>query len=247
MLAIAFNYGLSLEQLLAANPTVQPRLLSVGTVLVIPLEGALATPEPAAAPLPLQASQPLCYLQAGGGLWCLMDVLNDQEGAVENLAGRISLFTTRGESLASQTAYAPLDLLHPGERLALAAYFPPPVAEEWIAQGELLSVLPVAEGDLRYLSAAFEVDWLSIAPDGKSARLTGMVVLPEGQTLVESLWLAGTAYNEKGEPVGVRKWQVENACPAEQPCTRLPFEGILYSLGPAITQVEILVQAKPSP
>ena len=124
MLAIAFNYGLSLEQLLAANPTAQPRMLSVGTVLVIPLEGVLATPEPTEAPLPLKADKPLCYPQADGGLWCLMLVLNDQVVAVENLTGRISLFSPSGESLSSQTAYAPLDILQPGEKAAIERLFP---------------------------------------------------------------------------------------------------------------------------
>jgi LysM repeat protein len=245
MLAIAINYGISLEQLLAANPSVQPRMLSVGTVLVIPLEGVLATPEPTEAPLPLQASQPLCYPQADGGLWCLMLVLNDQAGAVENLTGRISFFSPSGESLGSQTVFAPLDLLQSSEKLALAAYFPPPLAGEWIVQGELLSALPVADGDPRYLSAAFQLDSLTIAPDGKSAGVFGVVLLPEGQPSVGTLMLAGTAYDVYGRPVSVRKWQVENPCPSGEICSRIPFEGVLYSLGPAIVQVELLVQAKP--
>ena len=36
MLAIALRYGISLEELLAANPEVNPRALSVDTVLIIP-------------------------------------------------------------------------------------------------------------------------------------------------------------------------------------------------------------------
>lgn len=245
MLAIAFNYGLSLEQLLAANPTVQPRLLSVGTVLVIPLEGQLSTPEPTAALLRLQASQPVCYPQADGGLWCLMMVLNDQEMAVENLTGRISLFSTGGESLNSQTVYAPLDLLKPGEKAALAVYFPDPETVDWIVQGELLAALPVSEGDPRYLPAAFEISALGIAADGKSAQISGTVILPDRPTSVGSVWLAGAAFDAQGLPVGVRQWQVDDPCPAGQPCDRIPFDGIFYSLGPTIATVEILVQARP--
>ena len=255
MLAIAFNYGLSLDQLLAANPTVQPRLLSVGTLLVIPIEGEIATAAPTAAPLPLQAVEPVCYSQADGGLWCFMQVVNDQAQAVENLSGRISLFSISGESLGSQPAYAPLNILRPGERLPLVAYFSPPVVGELIAQGELLSALAVAEGDPRYLVAGFQANTLTTSTDGMSARVSGVVLLPEGEPAAGSLWLAGVAYDVTGKIVGVRKWQVEVPCSAaaqeagtpapESGCNRLPFEGTIYSLGSTIDTVEILVEARP--
>ena len=255
MLAIAFNYGLSLDQLLAANPTVQPRLLSVGTLLVIPIEGETATAAPTAAPLPLQVVEPVCYSQADGGLWCFMQVVNDQAQAVENLSGRISLFSISGESLGSQPAYAPLNILRPGERLPLVAYFSPPVVGELIAQGELLSALAVAEGDPRYLVAGFQANTLTTSTDGMSARVSGVVLLPEGEPAAGSLWLAGVAYDVTGKIVGVRKWQVEVPCSAaaqeagtpapESGCNRLPFEGTIYSLGSTIDTVEILVEARP--
>jgi LysM repeat protein len=42
MLGIAFRFGISLDELQAANPKVNPRILSVGAVLVIPM-GSVAT------------------------------------------------------------------------------------------------------------------------------------------------------------------------------------------------------------
>ena len=153
---IAFNYGLSLDQLLAANPTVQPRMLSVGTVLVIPLEAELPTAAPQPTSIPLQVAAPLCYSQADGGMWCFLPVTNDQAQAVESLSGTISLFSTAGENLGSQPASALLDLLRPGETLPLVAYFPAPIPGEVLPQVGPLSALPVPEEDTRYLPASFQ-------------------------------------------------------------------------------------------
>ena len=255
MLAIAFNYGISLEELLAANPTVQPRMLSVGTILVIPLQGELSTPAPEPTSIPLQTFEPVCYPQADGGLWCFLPVANNQAQAVEDLSGRISLFSSSGESLGSQPAYALVDLLRPGEELPLAAFFPAPAPAYAIIQAELLGALPVAEGDPRYLSASFQENTVTITSDGLSARLSGLIQLPEEGTTAGTIQLAGVAYDAQGKIVGVRRWQVEAPCSnaaqeagtptPESGCRLVPFEGMIYSLGPAIDHVEILLEVKP--
>ena len=253
MLAIAFQYGVTLEQLLAANPTVQPRLLPVGTVLIIPLGGETPTPEPTLSLPPLQVEPPRCFLQADGGVWCFLLVQNDLERAVENLSGRVGLFSPEGESLGSQTAYPLLDILPAGGRLPLVAFFPPPVAGQFTLQGELLTALEVPEGDGRYLEASFHIERVSISPDGLTARVSGVITLEESP--VGQVWLAGVAYDKQGNVIGARRWQALPPCSAaagevgastpESNCPRFPFEGTLYSLGPAIVSVEVLAEAKP--
>jgi LysM repeat protein len=252
---IAFNYGLSLDQLLAANPTVQPRMLSVGTVLVIPLQGELPTAVPQPTALPLQTTASLCYSQADGGMWCFLSVTNDQAQAVESLSGTISLVSTSGENLGSQPASALLNLLRPGETLPLVAYFPAPVAGEVLLQVGPLSALPVPEEDTRYLPASFQPTETALSADGLSAHVTGQVILPQGDPAAEAIWLGGVAYDAQGQIVGVRKWEVVSPCSSaaqeagtpqpEAGCSQLHFEGDIYSLGPAIERVEILVEARP--
>jgi hypothetical protein len=252
---IAFNYGLSLDQLLSANPTVQPRMLSVGTVLVIPLQAELPTAAPQPTSLPLPTAAPLCYSQADGGMWCFLPVTNDQPQAVENLSATISLVSTTGENLGSQPALALLDLLRPGETLPLVAYFPAPVAGEALPQVGPLSALPVPEEDTRYLPASYQPTGTTLSADGLNARVTGQVILPQGDPAAEAIWLAGVAYDAQDLIVGVRKWEMVSPCSSAaqeagtpQPETgwsQLPFEGDIYSLGPAIERVEIFVEARP--
>src|SRR4030042_2998743 len=67
MLGIAFQYGISLEDLKTANPGVDPRFLSVGMQLVIPISGEIPETMPTTTPVPMEWQQPLCYRTRDGG------------------------------------------------------------------------------------------------------------------------------------------------------------------------------------
>jgi LysM repeat protein len=125
MLGIAFRYGITLDQLQAANPKVNPRILSVGTVLVIPVrsvatEGVVLTP----APFPAKLGAMRCFPVDSEGVWCLGAVTNDQGQAMENISVWLTLYSPDGQALASQPAIPPLNLLLPGRSLPVMAFFP---------------------------------------------------------------------------------------------------------------------------
>jgi LysM repeat protein len=84
LLGIALVFGLSREELLAANPGLNPDLLSIGQQLLIPVPGGqgTATPIPTPTPLPLQIAEPRCFPSTSGGLWCLVGVTNTTGAAV---------------------------------------------------------------------------------------------------------------------------------------------------------------------
>ena len=131
LLGIAADYGISLDALLAANPGINPRFLSIGQALIIP--GPEGQPilelAPTPTPVPLDFSQVTCYPTIADGLWCLVTVRNTTPGAIEGLAAHISLLDAQGEALATQTAYAPLNLLPSQGVMPLATYFPPPAPD----------------------------------------------------------------------------------------------------------------------
>ena len=101
MLGIAIQYGIKLEDLLAANPAVDPRLMSVDTLLVIPLPGITGEPTPTPTPLPLSLASPVCYRAAGQGWYCITEITNPLNQAVESLSAWLGLLSG-GEMLASQ-------------------------------------------------------------------------------------------------------------------------------------------------
>lgn len=69
------------------------------------------------------------------------------------------------------------------------------------------------------------------------------------------MWLAAVAYGENGEVVGVRKWEAngDDYCPKQDSGIATPeaggdsgclsFDITVFSLGPEIETVEILVEA----
>ena len=270
MTGIAIKYGVTLESLLAANPNVQPRMLPVGTILVIPAGGVVATsvtviPTPTA--VPVAASDTLCYPSADGGSWCVLLVTNDQSLPVENLSASIALFNSQGESLAEQVVSAPLDILRPGASIPLLAYFAPALPAQFSTRSRLLTALPIAADDSRYLDPAVEGLQVEITTTARLARLRGQAVLPPGSRPARLLWLAGVAYDAQGDAVGVRKLEISSPCPGAAegtltptvkpaakvtptatatplPCPPIPFDFAVYSLGPPIARVEILLEAR---
>jgi hypothetical protein len=245
MFGIALRHGIELETLLTANPTVDPAFLSVGTELKIP--ASVATPDAAQStptPVPAEVRPPDCYPVADGGLWCFLLVANPHVQALENLSAQILVSGYAGGEIASQTAFPPLNLLPPQSAMPLAAYFPPPVPEDFQPHGQLLTALLLPAEDPRYAPAGVEDLEVEIQ-DGILAQVSGSVRLEEGSQPLLLLWVAAVAYDAAGRVVGLRKWDAGlDPAGGENSPERHPFELTVYSLGPAIDRVELLVEAQ---
>lgn len=248
MYSIAWRFDVSPEAIMTANPTVNPRAMTVGTLLLIPI-----TPAPAITPTPtVQGSptatppyagmaEPVCYPDAVGGLWCFVLVENDAAGALENVSGVVRLTPSGDGEVRSEAAIMPLNLLPAGEALPLVAYFQPPLPGDYAVSAEVEFLLPVMPEDARYLSLEIQEQGLSLSPDGRIATLRGVVALAEGQPDAETLWLAATALDGTGQVVAVRRWEAQNQLAAGE---SLAFELTVYSLGGAIERVDVLGEAQ---
>ncbi|MEJ5313788.1 MULTISPECIES: LysM domain-containing protein [Anaerolinea] len=242
MFGIALRYGIAPQVLLEANPTVNPRAMSVGTVLLIPAVG-LPTPTgqvPTPTPQPLTLSEPVCYPALDGGAWCFVTVFNPLSQALEDVVAVIRVSNSAQGEVLERLAYAPLNLLPAGKRIVLSAYFPAPFPESPQMAVELRMAHPVPAEDTRYLPATLEVEAVQIAPDGMSAVLRGNILLEETSALPQTLWVALQAFGESGKPAGIRRVDVP-----VRDSQRIPFEGVVYSAGAPISSVEALVEARP--
>ena len=237
MLGIALRYGVCLEELQAANPGVDPGFLVIGQTLIIPLEGDAPAAIPLPTPLPVTHSAPQCYPSADDGLWCFMLVTNDQPDYLENLSGWITLYDDLGNQVGAQAAVSPLNRLPPGASLPLMAFFSALPLNSSRVQGQLASALAVDANDQRYLAADLLIKVTQIGGNGAYATASGEVVLPQG-SVPGSVWLLAVAYDAGDNVVGVRK--LDLGAP-----TDTSFEIVVYSLGPTITRVELLVEARP--
>jgi hypothetical protein len=236
MIGIAFQYGISLEELQAANPGVDPHFMGVGLQLIIPIGGEIPEVLPSPTPVPAEWSQPTCYSTGDGGAWCLMLVRNTTQVGLENLSAWIGLFTAQGENITGQVANAPLNLLRPGEAMPLMTYFAPTLPQGLEARGEPLTALAVAADDIRYLDLPVQADQVVISEDGGQATVIGEVSIPEGMPAPSQLWVLAVAYDATGEVVGARKWESRG---------ETSFEITVFSLGGSIARVEVLIEARP--
>lgn len=245
LFGIALRYGLSLDALLAANPTVTPQFLSVGTVLRIP--AAVPTPDPNHPPTPtpigLEIDLPQCYPTASDGLWCFTLVRNPQPFAVEGVTAQFRRLDVASNEIQAQTVAPLLNRLLAGGTLPLAAYFPPPLPPAYQVDAELLTAIPVPESTPRYLDARVENLHQTVTSDGLGVTLEGEVRLAPGITQpAQQVWVLGVAYDAVGQVVGVRRWE---STAALAPGERLPFRLWVYSAGPPIARAEIQVEARP--
>lgn len=230
---IALKFGITINSLIAANPNVQPSAMSVGQKLVIPDRETRSDSVPTPGPLDLDVSSPDCYPTLSGGMWCFALVQNGEATAVESVSAQISLSDLNGQNYASEVAFMLLDRLPSGDKLPLLAFFaeaPPEVN----ANAILLTALEVPADDSRYLPALLRNVFTEISWDGISAEVSGEVV-EEG--VATQVWVLATAYDAIGNVVGARRW--------ESVAGERKFHLLVASLGPAIDQIDLIVEAKP--
>jgi LysM repeat protein len=243
--SIGWRFNVSPQQIMTANPTVNPRAMSVGTSLLIPITpqpDPTATPlvelTPTATPFFANIQPPDCYPDPLGGLWCFVLVTNDSGEPVENVSGVVTL--RHGEEALRETAIMPLNLLPSGAALPLIAYFQPPLPEDYTISARVDFLLPVMPDDQRYLPAAIEDQAITLSEGGRVAEISGVLTLPPGQLEARYTWLNATAFDADGRVVAVRRWE------GPQPVSssaELPFTLYLYSLGGPIDRVDLLVEA----
>jgi len=238
--AIARRYGVKLDALIAANPGVDANILSIGTVLIIPV-GSIPS-EPTPTPAALTVRQALCWPESSGGLWCFGLVQNEYGTPLENLSAQFALLDSNGSVVTSEIAYGLLDILPAGEMMPFAIHFPPPVDTSLVPRLQVLTAILLLPGDARYIPIALQNILVQVDSSGRTAQVTGqaMPTMLDGQ--VNTLWILGTAYDVNGNVVGVRRW--ESTTPVGGGVS-LPFSFTVSSVGPVIDRVDLLVEARP--
>lgn len=238
---IAQQFGLSLAELQTANPGVVSESLIVGQKINIPviLSGSNAPPLPA----PAEVSAVRCY-PAGTGTYCLVQVYNPFAESLENITLQMTVLDAKGRVQDRQEAFLPLNILPPGSTLPAYTLFTDlPAGILPIAQ--LSSSIRLASTDQRYLPAVVRNPLVSIDWGSRSAHVQGQVFLPslgKNPPSASVIWLAGIAYDVDGQIVGFRRWEWQGTL---KPGSAQGFDFSVYSLGPAIETVEVVVEARP--
>ncbi len=239
---IAEKFGVSLDDLMAANPGVIPSALRLGQDLHIPTGSGNLSGESTPTPVPFPVQQAACYPTLDKGMWCLVLVHNNYAERLENITAQVTLQDANGKQLASQTAFSPLNILPPGASIPLTIFFAPEIPPDAHPLVQVLTAVRLLPGDKRYLPAVVQNTLANIDWSGKTAQVSGQVFLPKKNEAASHIWVAAVAYDKVGNVVGVRRWEAQDKL---GPGSTLPFEFMISSLAGEITRVEFVVEARP--
>ncbi len=239
---IAFRHSVSLENLIANNPGIDPNFLTIGLTLTIPLDGIVSSALPTPTPVPIAMQQPGCHQLADGSLQCMVVVENDQTFAVENVVALISLFSPETGDTRSQTAISPLNIIPAGQKAAVVAIFDPPLPNDYQSQASLLSVIPISVDDQRYLQTELKIEEVAISLDGVQAAVSGSIELLPDQSDASIIWISAFAYDAQNKIIGIRKWIADDILVSG---SQVSFDLVVYSLGLPITYVEVFSETRP--
>ncbi|MBL8103712.1 MAG: LysM peptidoglycan-binding domain-containing protein, partial [Anaerolineales bacterium] len=188
---IAEKFKISMDELRAANPDISPNSMSIGTTLIIPDPSAALAGASTPTPAPVPITQTVCHPSADKGLWCFALIQNNSTEILENVSAQIILLDEDNNVTASQTAFTPLDIIPPNSSLPVYVFFPD-TPSRLNVQVQLLSA--IQGGNSRYLpvilnNTVSQIDW-----DGKSAQLSGQILLPAESQAATQVWVAAVAY-----------------------------------------------------
>ncbi len=240
--AIADKFNVSLDALLAANPTVNPNGMRIGETLKIPSNQKNPTGEGTPTPAPFSIEQAACRATSDGGLWCFALAHNDSPDAMENVTAQITLLDAEGQQAGSQTALMPLDILPPGQSLPLSTFFSPGLPANVQPQVQVLTAMQLLSSDPRYLHAWVQNTQVLVDASGLSARASGFVILAADAKPASQVWVAAVAYDGAGNVTGVRRWESSAGI---QPGGNLPFAFDIASIAGTIERVDFAVEARP--
>ena len=242
MSEIAERFNVALDDLFAANPQVSANAMSVGQVLNIPSDPDNPSGEPTPTPAPFTVEQIRCYPTADKGMWCFVLVRNDFPELMENVSAQVTLVDSNNATIATQTAFLPLNVLPPNVSMPLAIFFPPDVPFDAKPQVQILTAIRLLPNDSRYVPVAVNNTLVQIDSDGYSTDVSGVVLSLSQAATANQVWVAATAYDGEGRVVGVRKWEADASLP---PGGSLPFQFLVSSVGGKIARVEFAVEARP--
>lgn len=234
---IAQRYGLTLDEVLAANPGVNSQTLSIGQILQIPSRPASLV-DSAPSPAALEIGSVNCF-PSGTGMWCLAALRNPHSEPVENITAQISILANPP---ISQEALIPLNILPAEAVLPIYAFFETRPENPLTTRLDLTTAFLLSSGDPRYLPAKVDNLLVQIAADGLSAQVNGRFFLREENRSASEIWLAGIAYDENNQIVGFRRWQSLSPLAEGQSQT---FSFDIYSLNNPVADVEVVIEARP--
>jgi len=240
MSSIALFYGLNTNDVVLANPDINPNVMVVGMqVLIPPKTASTEATNVSSTPAAVILSEPTCFQEKSGGLWCFMNATNENDFAVENVLVEITLGDENATQLMAQVAAAPLNMLPAKGQLPLSAYFPPPIPQPYRYSSLLISAIPV-EDESRYIKTEILEQSITILEDGLAAKISARVFVNGSVGKIVQVWLSAAALDKEGNIIGVRRIEATGSL---DDVGVMLVDGYVYSVSSPIDSVQLNVEA----
>ncbi|MHC1772607.1 MAG: LysM domain-containing protein [Flexilinea sp.] len=235
--AIAFQYGLTMDQLQAANPKIDPVFLQIGDELIIPPNetGAYDAFIQEMYSAYVQNNGIECFTSPVQSVSCIARILNPGDDLVTNVFLKIDLTDSTGQHIELSTG-TPLSQLLPGEEIPVLFYSfdsgTPPFATNFSVTN--LDVFDSKVNSFRLPEDQWEHS-VSISADRLSAAVRIQILQnPELTDSDKGFTILAAAYRTDGSPEGIRSWNGSGTS---------EINLTVYSLSDPIDSVKIWVEA----
>lgn len=230
LLVIARQYGVTVDAIQEVNGITDPRRLSIGQEIIIPLIQADDQPTvvPTPTPVALQIQGLAFHRTPVDSLWCLGEVVNRSGKPAEEIQVQISLHNDQGQLLAMGSAFTQLDILAAGGRAPFAVLFNAAPSSFAQYQTRVLNGVPSTHLGPRYPDLKIVEDWGQWL-DENNYQVQGQVQ-NTGNADAEKVAVVVTLYDEQNHVVGARTM----AIPADLFLSgaTAPFEMTITPMGP---------------
>jgi len=240
--AIAYDYGVSLQALQAANGIDNPLLLQVGQELIIPTgeeelgEASVDLLLPTPTPLAFGVRGIGFYETPVGSLDCLGEIVNTTAFTLTNVQVRVTLFDASGVPLIFGDAFAATDILPPSARAPFRVLFvsPPPN----FVSHDVARVRGEYTSDLLSRYLMLSVDSANGVPSGPQFEVTGTVRNPDPAQAASGVVVVVTTYDAEGRVTGYHQ-QTLDAGDGLVPGAALPFQMLFTPHGEEPTDFSV--------
>jgi hypothetical protein len=230
---------LTLENLLALNPGIQPELLSIGQEIFLPPLPTAAVPSVDSPEMPaeLEIQGLTTYSAATNGTWLLGEVVNVGQQAVELVQVQVALLASDGDVLVSDILWLTPVTIAPGGQAPFGVRFPEVTSQEIAPFAEIVGSRPVNELGNRYLDLAVTDAEVTI---GQSPiEVTGQLD-NQGQSAAKNISIITTFYDQQDVVTGFHEFVLDDTLP---PGDSVPFHFITLPPGGRADRYQFAIQA----
>lgn len=245
LLSIALQFGAPIEAIQTTNGIIDPRLLQIDQVLVIPNpedEGE-AEPAPTPTPFPVVVRGVSFQHTPQGSLWAFGEVANPGPNPLSEIVVEMSLYAAEGKLLSSEAVFTQLDLLLPDHSVPFAVLFTDPPSSFAQYQVAVISAVPIL-GETRYYLELAAVETSAVQVDETTYQVRGELE-NIGSHNVEAIKLVVTAYDANNQVVAQRQANLEVVVLRSQ--ARTPFEIDLTAPGAVVERYVVQAQGLRTP